>query len=120
MPMRPRFLAVALAGAALVVLAPQTAWAQYSGRYMGRADNPVGPTVSPYLNLVGNQLGGVTNYQSLVRPLISQDRALQYQGNSINYLQRQAAQQGASQRATGHASFFMNYMHYYPQAQGRR
>jgi hypothetical protein len=120
MPMRSRFLALALAGAALVVLAPQTAWAQYVGRYMGRADNPVGPTVSPYLNLIGNQVSGVTNYQSLVRPLINQDRAIQYQGSSINYLARQAAQQGAAQRATGHASFFMNYMHYYPSAQARR
>jgi hypothetical protein len=102
-----------LASGAIFAGMPRTAWAQVGGYYMGRADNPVGPTVSPYLNLVGSQLGGVTNYQSLVKPLINQDRAIRYQGNSINALQRQAAQRGGGATTTGHASFFMNYLHYY-------
>ena len=45
-----------------------------------RADRPkrpfestaTSPRVSPYMNLVNNQQGGATNYQSLVRPQIEQ------------------------------------------------
>ena len=115
--MRPAMLGLALA--AIFLLAPQSAMAQYSGgQYMGRADNPVGPTVSPYLNLLQNNGFGVTNYQSLVKPLINQGNAIQQQGHSIGNLQRQVSQQAygasSSRRGTGHATYFMNYSHYYP------
>ena len=90
--------------------------------YQGRSDNPNGPTVSPYLNLLQNNSGGVTNYQSLVKPLINQNSAiqrqgsaLQRQGGAIQQLQRQAYQGPVSGAGTGHITFFMNYSHYYPQ-----
>jgi hypothetical protein len=122
--MTPKLLGLALALAAIFLLAPQTAMAQYSGRYMGRSDNPVGPTVSPYLNLLQSGNLNVTNYQSLVKPLIDQGNAidrqansLYRQGNSIRGLQ-QAQSLGASRsgHGTGHASYFMNFSHYYPAA----
>jgi hypothetical protein len=73
--------------------------------------------VSPYLNLLGGNDIGVTNYQSLVRPLINQGTAIQRQGASLNNLQQAfGAQYYGGRRGgatTGHATFFMNYSHYY-------
>ena len=115
--MTPKLWGLALALAAIYLLAPQTAMAQYTGgRYMGRSDNPVGPTVIPYLNLVGSGSFGITNYQSLVKPLIDQGRAIDRQGGSIRGLQQQAFGRSGSRRGTGHSSYFMNYSHFYPSA----
>ena len=58
----------------------------------GSSDNPVGPTVSPYLNLLGADQFGITNYQSLVRPLVDQGNAINRQAGSINRLQQQIGQ----------------------------
>jgi hypothetical protein len=113
--MTSRAFALALA-AAVLLLAPQVVLAQASGYYSG-SDNPVGPTVSPYLNLLGSNNFGVTNYQSLVRPLINQGSAIQNQGASLSNLQQAfGAQYYGGRRGgatTGHATFFMNYSHYY-------
>ena len=119
--MTPKLWGLALALAAIFLLAPQTAMAQIrGGRYMGSSDNPVGPTVSPYLNLLQGGNSNITNYQSLVRPLINQGRAIDRQGSSLRGLQRQVSQQayGASRggRGTGHITYFMNYSYYYPSA----
>jgi hypothetical protein len=114
--MTTRIFGLAVALAVIFLASSPSAFAQWSGgRYMGRSDNPVGPTVSPYLNLT--QGGSVTNYQSLVKPLLEQDSAIRRQGASLNNLQRQVSQQayGGGGRGTGHATFFMNYSHYYPQ-----
>jgi len=123
--MSSRTLVLALAAGACLLLMTSSAQAQLSGFYQGSSDNPVGPTVSPYLNLL-NQSGsfGATNYQSLVRPLIEQGNAINRQGSSINRLQGQvnsasAAAAGGGSRGTGHASFFMNYSHFYPAAAPR-
>ena len=82
--------AVLFAVAAFVLLAaPGSAFAQYNGGlYTGRSDNPNGPTVSPYLNLLNNnnQLNGLPTYQSLVRPLLDQQSAIQRQGSSLQRL----------------------------------
>ena len=117
-----------LLSAAVVValgwaLAPQTASAQVYGgmpSYQGHADNPNGPTVSPYLNLLqNNQVGSVTNYQSLVKPLVSQGNAIARQGNSLSKLQNQVYS-GSAGGGTGHATMFMNYSHFYTiQSRGR-
>jgi hypothetical protein len=115
--MTPRSLGLVVALAGICFLLPATALAQYQGGlYMGRSDNPVGPTVSPYLNLTQNNIGSPTNYQSLVKPLIDQGNAIQRQGNSINRLQQQvySGAGGGGGRGTGHATFFMNYSHFYP------
>ena len=99
----------------LVCAVAASARAQIGGYYQGKGDNPVGPTVSPYLNLIQSNNFGVTNYQSLVRPLIDQGTAINRQGNSLNRIQQQinspsAAGYGSSagSRGTGHTTFFMN------------
>jgi hypothetical protein len=115
-------VAIAVVGS----VAATSARAQYQGGlYRGRSDNPNGPTVSPYLNLLqnNNQLNGQPTYQSLVKPLIDQQSAIQRQGNSLQQLQQQVGTQGGGggpQRATGHTTFFMNYSHYYPNASRQR
>jgi hypothetical protein len=112
-------LALGLAAVAILLVASQQAFAQGGAYYMGSSDNPVGPTVSPYLNLVGsNQIGSITNYQSLVKPLIEQNSAINRQGNAVRSLQQQVSSGGGGSdrgggRGTGHASFFMNYSHFY-------
>jgi hypothetical protein len=109
-----------------LLAAPGSVFAQYNGgMYSGRSDNPNGPTVSPYLNLLNNnnQLNGVPNYQSLVRPLVEQRNATQRQGNALQNLQQQVNTQRAggsgAGRSTGHATSFMYYSHFYPAPRGR-
>jgi hypothetical protein len=122
-------ISLALLGVAVFAsVAATSARAQYGGSvFRGRSDNPNGPTVSPYLNLLqnNNQLNGQPTYQSLVKPLIDQQSAIQRQGNSLQQLQQQVRTQGAgggggTQKATGHTTFFMNYSHYYPNASRQR
>lgn len=107
------------------ISAPEVALAQSGiNSFRGHSDNPNGPTVSPYLNLLNNnnQFNGVPNYQSLVRPLVDQQDALRRQGNSLQKLQSQvnstynAPASTGGLRGTGHASFFMNLSHFYPQS----
>jgi hypothetical protein len=115
--MTPRILAFALAALALAV-ASESALAQ-GPFYAGSSDNPIGPTVSPYLNLLNGNQFGVTNYQSLVRPLIDQGSAINRQGNTLNRLQQQVGAQsagggyGAGRGGTGHPTYFMFYSHFY-------
>jgi hypothetical protein len=81
------------------------------------------PAVSPYLNMVDNgfNFSGVSNYQTLVRPLIEQQESAGLQGQAIRQLQRQvtnasspyAARGARGVRSTGHSTRFMNYSHYY-------
>lgn len=111
-----RILVLSLVVAAGAVWAQQAQAQAYGGFYTGSSDNPVGPTVSPYINLLGsNGAFGATNYQALVRPLIEQHNAINRQGAAINRLQQQQPYGGAAGGATGHGSFFMNGMHFYPQ-----
>jgi len=101
---------VLLAAAAVVALVmPQVAMAQYYGAG-GHSDNPNGPTVSPYLNLLQINSQGFNSYQTMVKPIVDQQNALQRQGSAIQRLQNQASGGG---RATGHATYFMNYSHFY-------
>jgi hypothetical protein len=80
------------------------------------------PRVSPYMNLVNNQQGGATNYQSLVRPQIEQQSVNRSQRSAINQLQRQAAPTRSSSspqgnqrlRGTGHSTVFNDASRYYP------
>ena len=103
---------------ALIVLSSaDAALAQYTGR----SDSPYGPTTSPYLNLLqnNNQLNPVSTYNTLVKPIVDQNNAINRQGSSINRLQGQvnagmgAANTGGGRGTTGHTSYFMNYSHYY-------
>ena len=111
--MKLHLLALATLAIAIVVAAPSAASAQ--NFYRGSSDNPNGPTVSPYLNLLQSNAFGVTNYQSLVKPLIEQSSAIRSQGRAINQVQRQlysGANAGAS--PSGRGSHFMFYSHFYP------
>jgi hypothetical protein len=124
--MRPRTIFFSALLVLLALAIPNTALAQYGYQGTGHSDNPNGPTVSPYLNLLQNNniLGPPSNYQSLVKPLIDQRNAIQRQGNSIQQLQQSSLGSGASSsaggRATGHPSFFMNYSHYFSRGGGGR
>jgi hypothetical protein len=119
--MNSRALLIVAAAGLLSLAMSRSALAQ--GYYMGSNDNPNGPTVSPYLNLLqNNPLNPLTPtvYQSLVRPLVNQQNALQRQGGAIRQLQQQSlAGPTGIGRGTGHAAYFMNYSHFYPTATGR-
>ncbi len=127
--MNARKWLMAFAALMISLAASESAWAQNVLGYRGHSDNPNGPTVSPYLNLLNNnnQLNSVPNYQSLVRPLVDQQDAIRRQGNSLQRLQSQvnstfsptASGSGRGISATGHTSYFMNNSHYFPAGQGR-
>jgi len=72
------------------------------------------PTVSPYLNLLNNPNPSVTNYQSLVRPMIDEREALTRQSDKLQQQRRGTA---AGKRAPHddhvQAARFLNYSHYY-------
>jgi hypothetical protein len=115
---------ILLSATMLIVMAiamPRVAFAQYNPNVGvgigGHSDNPNGPTVSPYMNLLNNnnQLNTSPVYQSLVKPLIDQRSAIQRQGNGLQQLQQQVASGagGGGGRGTGHTTHFMNYSHYY-------
>ncbi len=119
--MKSRALVGIATVALLSVFTAQSVFGQ--GIYRGRNDNPNGPTVSPYLNLLqnNNPLNPVTNYQALVKPLINQGNAIQQQGNAIRQLQQGPGggvpSYGGPQ--TGRHTYFMYYSHYFPGATGR-
>lgn len=113
--MRPRIVWLAAAVALFALAMPRLAMAQYGGFAGGHSDNPNGPTVSPYLNLLQTNSQGFNSYQTLVKPILDQNSALQRQGGAIQQLQQQQATSsaGGGRRATGHATYFMNYSHFY-------
>ena len=79
------------------------------------------PSVSPYLNLVNGGDPNLTNYQSIVRPMVSQQRTNSYQSAQINRLEARPPSSGnagsESLRSTGHQATWRNYSHYYPKLQ---
>jgi hypothetical protein len=111
--MKPRTVLLA-ASAVIALVLPRVAMAQYP--VGGHSDNPNGPTVSPYLNLLNINSQGFSSYQTMVKPIVDQQNALQRQGSAIQRLQNQA---GGGGRATGHATYFMNYSHFYTAHGGR-
>ncbi len=111
--MKTRVLLVALAAVAFSLATSSSALAQ--SFYRGSSDNPNGPTVSPYLNLLQSDSFGVTNYQSLVRPLVNQGNAIRRQGGALQQLER-ATYSAGPRLGTGHSSYFMNYSHFFPNA----
>jgi hypothetical protein len=120
--MRQFLWLLAALGVLLLGGSTEQAWAQrpqtIGGTYAGTSDNPVGPTVSPYLNLLTRNQQGIVPYQTLVKPLIDQRNAIQRQGAALSQLQQQVYTAGpggatGTPGATGHATFFMNYSHFY-------
>lgn len=85
------------------------------------------PTVSPYLNLLQPQGGGLPNYQTLVRPQIEQRRENQITQRQISQLQSFVAQSSmqdrrgeTTYRPTGHPTGSFYYSHFYPTLSQRR
>jgi hypothetical protein len=116
--MRPRIILLAAAFAFGMFAMPRLAMAQnMSGFPTGHSDNPNGPTVSPYLNLLQTNSQGFNSYQTMVKPIVDQQNALQRQGSALQNLQQQVNQQSSNRNvrgSTGHTSYFMNYGHFYP------
>ena len=86
------------------------------------------PSMSPYMNLVNNNTGIATNYQSLVRPQLDQRNFNQASSSAIKQLQK-GASSGSSKsgaegnkklRATGHIAATENYSHFYPSMKQKR
>lgn len=115
-----------IAACVLVVSFACTAQAQYKSK--PRPFDGAGgrrPTVSPYMQLLNNNTGFATNYQSLVRPQVEQNNFNARSASAIRGLQRDAAasstrsasstEGNVKMRKTGHASTRENYSHYYPQ-----
>lgn len=75
------------------------------------------PTVSPYLNLLNNPNPGVTNYQSLVRPMLDErDAVARQDAKSQQVPQSQRRNQTAGKRSPddrSQAARFLDYSHYY-------
>ena len=79
-------------------------------------------TVSPYLNLGVNQFG-VSNYQSLVKPMIEDREALTNQSINIERLQKQLRDSRPNQsssnpsakdpKASAGSVRFMHYSHFF-------
>jgi hypothetical protein len=95
--------------------------------YPPSASVPYGtPTVSPYLNL-GTTPDGISNYQSLVRPLIDEQEAVARQSAALQRLQRQVrgpreASRGPATEPKSRANSpgrFMYYSHYFGAPQDR-
>ena len=85
------------------------------------------PTFSPYLHLFRSDRGPLGQYHSWVRPrqelrrtLASQSTAIRSQQRGLQGLQGEVSRFGETgpTRATGSASTFMNYSHYYPSLGG--
>ncbi len=116
--MNHRLLFVLAAAGIISLSSLSSAAAQGRAIGGGSTNNPNGPTVSPYLNLLQNNNSNITNYQSLVKPLINQNNALQRQGGAIQQLQQQRSYGGGGgySGGTGVHSYFMFYSHYYPSA----
>ena len=87
------------------------------------------PSVSPYMNLINNQTGTATNYQSLVRPQLDQQNYNARTASAIKGLQGSRASsaksgdksksQSSSEgnlklRPTGHTAMREGYSHYFP------
>ena len=133
------FVLVLLAGATCVLAAEKTLAQSNSGVnrnsfYRGRSSfrhntnylrqSYSRPTVSPYLNLLREDGVGLPTYHTMVRPALEQRSTNRQQALAIRQVQNQfnsviaAQQSGRGQRtgirATGHATQFMNFLHYYP------
>ncbi len=131
-------ICAALACAGLALSADES-FAQRNNAYR-RTQNSLynRPTVSPYLNLLQPQGGGLPNYQTLVRPALEQRRQNQDTQRQISQLQSTVAatsmqdQRGETTlRPTGHATSFSSslgfrqptgfyYSHFFPTLQQRR
>jgi hypothetical protein len=106
-----------VAALAFVVALAECGWAQYP--YQPPTQRPA---VSPYLNLLRRGNSTAFNYYTLVRPQVQQLSVNAQQNAAISQLNSQVQSQstggGVPQQATGHATSFLNYSHYFPGIRG--
>ena len=117
-----------LSGGIWLQLAP-TAVAQNQNLYNTYNMAYARPAVSPYLNL-GINANGLSNYQTLVRPMIDDRDAIQQESNSLQQLRQQlrGGQNGQASRdprqrnsdRPQEAKRYMNYSHYFGYLGGSR
>jgi hypothetical protein len=121
--MKPQTYFFAVIVAVVACATPRLAQAQNAWGYGSHSDNPNGPTVSPYMNLLNTNSQGFSSYQTLVKPIVDQQAALQRQGSALQQLQQKVNSPGSSagsgRGGTGHQTYFMNYGHYYPNTRRR-
>jgi hypothetical protein len=112
--------------AASPVAAQSVGYSRYTNTIRDQTINR--PTVSPYLNLLQNG-GRLPAYQTLVRPMLENERRSAEQSQSLGKLQQQvnAASRDPSGRVrdqgirpTGHTTTYLNYSHYYSTLNNRR
>jgi hypothetical protein len=127
-----RFALLSLLGAVVAFTAFVTsAEAQYKAKSRPFDTQSRRPSVSPYMNLINNQTGTATNYQSLVRPQLDQQNFNSQSASAIKNLQASKGAKSTSSkgaggpsnstaegnvklRPTGHVSSRENYSHFYP------
>ncbi len=118
--MRTSPIAIALVCGCILLQWTPTAAAEPPRAY---ARNPsTMPTVSPYLTL-GVNSNGLSNYQTLVRPLLNQREAMTRQVSNAQKVQQQSRETSQGRlaeemeprdsRGRGAAGRFMNYSHYF-------
>ncbi len=105
------------------------------GGALGRSSKPFssvsrGPSVTPYLALDQPFSNSATNYYTLVRPQLEQQRINQQMQRQTEMMQRQLSQvtsrppydpTGSEMNSpTGHGAVYMNYGGYYTMPQARR
>lgn len=81
---------------------------QRRGQFTAIGDSPV----SPYLNL-GTTSSGVSNYQTLVRPLIEEREALRRQWAALEQINQDLRGKSAPPLRQPNAGHFMHYSHYF-------
>ena len=87
-----------------------------SAQNQQRSDQVSSPTVSPYLNLFNNS--NPYAYQSLVRPMVQQNKINAQERAHINRVTPRPAtlrySASEARRPTGHQAMYQVYGHYYP------
>jgi hypothetical protein len=111
---------IACAAIAMGFLMCQAALGQ--GMQFGAAAAPYSrPTVSPYVNLAARNQFGISNYQTLVRPMLEQQAqaAAQQQPSIRNPLppirltEAQLGRRPTGQRTASRSDRYMNFSHFY-------
>jgi hypothetical protein len=98
-----------------LLLAPAVVRAQGPGPYVRPQTNPYArPVFSPYLNLLNGATNPAINYYGLVRPEIDFRSSLQQLQQQVNTLPTTpGVSEATGLPATGHATQFLNYSHFY-------
>jgi len=114
-----KFIVAAALSLAIVSLTAATSMAQQPTGNSYFANIGPAPTVSPYLNLGVNEYG-ISNYPSLVRPLLNQRDAQAKQAMAIERARIQSRGRdgrptsgGGYEQNDRRPSHFMSYSHYY-------